>query len=88
MRDITINLQKADTWKIELRIAANFISSKDVDEERVMHSKSDNIELMPYDIANIVVNELFESLLSSHQISLETSMRERSYFRFSPTVVL
>ena len=53
-----------------------------------MHSKSDNIELMPYDIANMVVNELFESLLSSHQISLETSMRERSYFRFSPAVVL
>ena len=88
MRDITINLQKADTWKIELTIAAKFISSKDVDEERVMHSKSDNIELMPHDIANMVVNELFESLLSSHQISLETSMRERSFFRFSPTVVL
>ena len=56
-------------------IAANFISSKNVDEERVMHSKSDNIELMWYDIANMVVNELFESLLSRYQISLETSMR-------------
>ena len=49
LRDIIINLQKSDTWKIQLTIAINFISSKDVDEERVMHAKSDNIEFMPYD---------------------------------------
>ena len=30
--------------KIKLTIAINFISSKDNDEEHVMHSKSDNIE--------------------------------------------
>ena len=42
-----------------------------------MHSKSDNIEFMPYDNANKFVNELFESLLSRYQIGLETSMRER-----------
>ena len=59
-----INHQKSDTWKIQLTIAINFISSKDVDEESVMHSKSDNKEFMPYDNANEVVNELFESLLS------------------------
>ena len=28
------------------QLAINFISSKDTDEERVMHSKSDNIEFM------------------------------------------
>ena len=43
-----INLQKSDTWKIQLTIAINFVSSKDVDEERVMHSESDNIEFMSY----------------------------------------
>ena len=74
MRDIIINLQKSDTWKIQLTIAINFISSKDVDEKRVMHLKSDNIEFMPYDNANEVVNELFESLLSRCQISLVISM--------------
>ena len=58
MRDIIIDLQKSDTWKIQLTIATNFISSKDVDEERVMHSKSNNIEFMLYDNANKVVNEL------------------------------
>ena len=48
---------------------------KDVDDELVMHSKSDNIEFMPYHNANEVVNELSRSLLSRYQIGFETSMR-------------
>ena len=40
-----------------------------------MHLKSDNIKNMLYGNANEVANELFESLLSRYQISLETSMR-------------
>ena len=64
MKDIIIDLQKSDTWKIQLTIAINFISSKDVDEDRVMHSKRGNIEFVSFDNANEVVNELFESLLS------------------------
>ena len=50
LRDIIINFQIA--------IAVNFISSKDVDEERVMHSKSDNTEYMTYDNGNDVVDDL------------------------------
>ena len=69
-------------------MAINFISSKDVPKEYVMHSESNNIELMPYDNANKVVNELFETLLSRYQIFLETSMRGSDFiFRFSSTVV-
>ena len=33
-------------WKIQLAITINFISSIDNDEEHVIHSKSDNIEIM------------------------------------------
>ena len=40
-----INFQQPDIWKIQLTIAINFISSKDTDEERVMHSRSDNKNL-------------------------------------------
>ena len=40
-----------------------------------MHLKSNNKEFMAYDDANEVVNELFESLLSRYQISLEISMK-------------
>ena len=46
LKDIINNLKKSDTWKIQLTISNNFISSLDNDEERVMHSKSDNIEIM------------------------------------------
>ena len=40
-----------------------------------MHSKSNNIEFMPYDNANEVVNEPLESLLSIYQNGLETLTR-------------
>ena len=39
LKDIRNNLKKSDTWKIQLTIANNFISSIDNDEERVMHSE-------------------------------------------------
>ena len=75
MRNIIIDLQNSDTWKIQLTIAINFISSKGAEEERVMHSTSDNIKFTSYNDANEVVNELFESLRSRYQGNLETSMR-------------
>ena len=62
MRDIIINLQKSGTWKVQLTIAINFISSKDADEEQVMHLESNNIEFMTYGNANNIVDELFGSL--------------------------
>ena len=58
LKDIINNLKKSDTWKIQLTIANNFISSIDNDEERVMHSKSDNIEIMINDEANDVIKNL------------------------------
>ena len=53
----------------------NFISSKDIDEERVMHSKSDNIEIMIQDKADEIIEKPFESLLKRYQIGLELSMK-------------
>ena len=47
--------------EIQLTIAINFISSKENDEERVMHSKSDNIEIVINDKADEVIEELFKS---------------------------
>ena len=45
LKDIIDNLEKSDTWKIQSIIANDFISSIDNEEGRVMHSKSDNIEV-------------------------------------------
>ena len=41
----------------------NFISSKGDDKERLMHSKSDNIEIMINDKTDEVMQELFNHFL-------------------------
>ena len=69
------NLQISDTWKIQLAIANNFISSKDNDEEQLMHSKSDHIEILINDEEDEVIEELFKSLHNRYQNNLEKSMK-------------
>ena len=54
-KDIINDLKKCDTWKIQLTVEINFMSSKDTDEECIMHSKSDNIEIMINDKADEVI---------------------------------
>lgn len=83
MRDIIINFQKFNTWKIQLAIAIKSISFKDVDEDYTVHSKSDNREFMSYDNAKEVVDELFESFLSRYEISLETLIRGNNFIFYS-----
>ena len=53
----------------------NFISSKDINEEHVMNSKSDDIEAMTYDD----LEELFISLLSRYNFGLEKQMRDSDF---------
>ena len=72
LKYIINNLKKSDTWKIQLTVANNFISSIDYDEECVMHSKSNNIEIMISDEADEVIKELFDSLKNKYQNNLES----------------
>ena len=72
--NIIINLQISDSWKIQLTIAINFISSKDTEEESAMYWNIGNIKLTSYSEVNEVVNELFKTLRSKYQENLETSM--------------
>ena len=60
------NLKKFDAWKVQLIIANNFISFIDDDEERVMHSKSNNMEIMINDKADEVIKELFDLVKNSY----------------------
>ena len=50
-------------------IAINVVSSKDIDEEHEVHSKSDNVDIMIYDKAREVIEELFESLLTDIKLN-------------------
>ena len=62
-------------WKIQWTSAINFISSKDSDETRTMHTKSNNVEIMMGSKTDEIIEELFESLLQLYQKNLEEPMR-------------
>ena len=79
LKDVIIYLQKSGAWKNQLKIPINFTSFTDTNEEQVIHSKSDNIEIMTYDNANEIIEAIFQSLLSRYQISLETSIKGSNF---------
>ena len=53
-----------ENFQVIMRI--NFISSLDTGEFRIMHSKSDNVEIMMGTETDDVINEFFESLLKRY----------------------
>ena len=53
----------------------NFISSKDSDETRSMHTKNDNIEIMMGSETDDIIEEPFEFLLRKYLEELEESMK-------------
>ena len=71
LKDIIDNLKKSDTSEIQSAIANNFVSSIDNDEERVIHSKSDNRKIMINDKA-VEVIELSNSPKNRYQNDLES----------------
>ena len=46
LKYIINNLKKSGTWRSQVTIENNFISSIDNDKERLINSKSDNIEIL------------------------------------------
>ena len=75
LRDIINDLKQCDTWKIQLTITINFISSKDDNnEEQVMYSKSDKIEIMISDETAEIIEKPFNPLKNRYQNNLH-SMR-------------
>ena len=56
-------------------MAINFISSKDSDEIRYMHTKSNKVEIMMGSETDEVIEELLKSFLQNHQEGLDESMR-------------
>ena len=62
-------------WKIQLSMTINFISSRESDEIRIMHTKSDNLHIMMGKGTNETIKEPFDSLLQRYQEGLEESLR-------------
>ena len=56
LKDTIGDVKNSDTWKIQLTIAINFITSKDDnDKKRVIYSKGDNMKIMISDEGDEVI---------------------------------
>ena len=75
MRVHPSNEIQSGEWKIQSTMSSNFISPKDSDETRNMHTKSDNTEIIMSSETNDIIEELHESLLQNYRNNLEESMR-------------
>ena len=63
-------------WKIQLTAEINFVSLKpDSNETCIMHTKSDNEEIMVGSDTSDVIKELFKSFLQRYQESLQEKMK-------------
>ena len=65
--------------KIHLIMGINFISSKDSDETRTMHTKGNNVEIMMGSETDEILKELFKSILQRYREGLEESMRRSEF---------
>ena len=65
-------------WKIQLSMQVSFISPIN-EETDIMHSKSDNVEIMRGRSTNDILNMLIETFKQRYQEGLETRMRGSNY---------
>ena len=75
LRDMINNHKTHGECKIQLTMQITFISSLGTREFRIMHSKSDNAEIMSGIETDDIINELFESFLRRYHEKLETKIR-------------
>ena len=66
LRDIINNHNTHGEWKIQLTMRINFTSSLGNREFRIMHSKSDDVEIMAGIETDNIINKLFKSLLKKY----------------------
>ena len=65
-------------WKIQLSMQVSFISPIN-EETDIMHSKSDNVEIMRGRSTNDILNMLIETFKQRYQEGLETRMQGSNY---------
>ena len=79
LRKMIDDKRKIGEWKIQLILKINFISYKNFNDTRDLHSKSDNVEIMIDVDTNEIIKKLFNSLLQRYQKGLEESMRASDF---------
>ena len=76
LRELKNYYKNKGEWKLQLIAEINFISLKPgSDETRIMHTISDNIEIMIGDDSDDIIEELFKSFLQKYEESLQNKMK-------------
>ena len=76
LADMINDYKSKGEWKIQLTAEINFTSLKpDSNDTRIMHTKSDNKEIMIGSDTNDVIKELFKSFLQRYQEGLQEKMK-------------
>ena len=69
LKDTIDDVKSSDTWKIQLTITINFITSKDDnDKKRVIYSEGDNMKIMISDEGDEVIKNFLIHLKIDVQI--------------------
>ena len=66
-------------WKIQITMRIIFISFIDKNKTQVMHTKSDNVEIMNGTDTSDAINKLNNSFMKRYQEGQETKMKVSSY---------
>ena len=76
LRELINYYKNKGEWKLQLIAEINFISLKpDSDETRIMHTRSNNIEITIGDDNNDIIEELFKSFIQKYEENLQNKMR-------------
>ena len=67
LRDMINNHKTHGEWKTQLTMQITFTSSLGTGEFRIMHSKSNSVEIMSGIETDDIINKLFESFLKKYQ---------------------
>ena len=88
LRELINDYKNKGEWKLQLIAEINLISFKPgSDETCVMHTKSDNKEIMTGSDTDKIIEELFESFLQRYEQNLEEKMKS-SDFEFDGVMIL
>ena len=79
LKDMIDYYKSKGEWKIQIAMRIIFISFIDKNENQVMHTKSDNVEIMNGTNTSDAINELVGSFMKRYQEGLETKMKGGSY---------
>ena len=76
LRELMNYYKNKGEWKLQLIAEINFISLKPgSDETRIMHTRSDNIEITIGDDNDDIIEELFKSFIQKFEENLQNKMR-------------